>query len=520
MTTGHADRLRLAEPLAALSLVTDLAMGVPAEDAMRAAVLSVRLARHAGLPEPQLADVWWTALLRDVGCTAAAHEIAALVGGDDVAMREEATRADFASPRDAMALVARLTEGDPLLRKVRVAASMMLRGSRQGRRAVAATCEVGSRLAGRLGLAPGVVAALEALVERWDGKGDPRGLAGDQIPVVARCVQVASLGLAFHHLGGAEAAAEVARRRAGSSLDPSLAGVFAREGANLLAALDEEDAWTAALDAEPPPRATIPESRIDGLAETFADLADLKSPYLQGHSRGVAALAAEAVRLLGLDAERVVALRRAALLHDLGRVGVPNGIWDRPGPLREPDWERVRLHAYHSERILARSEALAPLARLAGSHHERQDGSGYHRGVGGGAVPLEARVLAASDAYRAMNEPRPHRPAMAPGEAARTLSEEAGAGRYDPEAVRAVLEAAGQAAPRIPRPAGLTDREVEVLRLAARGFSTKQVARRLGISPKTAGNHLQHVYAKLEVSTRAGASLFAMEHGLLEGPRE
>jgi HD-GYP domain-containing protein (c-di-GMP phosphodiesterase class II) len=188
--------------------------------------------------------------------------------------------------------------------------------------------------------------------------------------------------------------------------------------------------------------------------------------------------------------------------------------WCKAGPLSADDWEHVRLHPYHGERVLRRSPFLGELGAVAGAHHERLDGSGYHRGLQGASVGPAERVLAAADAYHAMTEPRPFRDALPPDEAARRLAGEASAGRLDPDAVGAVLEAAGQRAPPIQRPAGLTEREAEVLALLARGLLTKEVARALGISAKTADHHIQNAYAKIGVSTRAGAALFAMEHGL------
>jgi HD-GYP domain-containing protein (c-di-GMP phosphodiesterase class II) len=238
-----------------------------------------------------------------------------------------------------------------------------------------------------------------------------------------------------------------------------------------------------------------------------------------GHSRGVADLAERAACVAGLAAAEVVTLRRAALVHDIGRVAVPVSVWAKPGPLSRGEHEQVRLHAYHSERVLDACPALRPLARLAGSHGERYDGSGYHRGGRAGDLPAAAWLLAAADCYQAMREPRAHRPALSPQAGADELSTEAQAGRLPHEAVRAVLAAAGQ--PRrpvpLPRPAGLSERECEVLGLIARGMATKQVARQLGISPKTCDHHIQRLYRKTGLSTRAGATLFALEHGLI-GP--
>jgi HD-GYP domain-containing protein (c-di-GMP phosphodiesterase class II) len=231
----------------------------------------------------------------------------------------------------------------------------------------------------------------------------------------------------------------------------------------------------------------------------------------------VAALVVAAAGAAGLPDAHAVMLGRAALVHDVGRVGVPNGIWDRPGPLSAEQWERVRLHPYLTERVLRRCTLLSPFADAAARHHERADGSGYHRGTSGDQLDLGARLLAAADAYHARTEDRPHRPALTPEQAAAQLAADVDDARLGRVEVDAVLAAAGQ--PRLPvaaaNPAGLTDREVEVLRLIARGRVNKQVAATLGISAKTVGHHIEHIYAKAAVTTRAGATLFAMEHGLL-----
>jgi HD-GYP domain-containing protein (c-di-GMP phosphodiesterase class II) len=265
-----------------------------------------------------------------------------------------------------------------------------------------------------------------------------------------------------------------------------------------------------ALASEPAPRAAFPRADLERFTAAFGDFADLKSPWTLGHSTRVAELCAGAAA----NGEREP-LVLAAHLHDLGRVAVPNGIWDKPHPLSAAEWERVRLHAYYTERILARARAFAPLAALAGAHHERLDGSGYHRGHQGAALTRPMRVLAVADAYAAMTAPRPHRPALDGAAAARELRAESAAGRLCAEAVEAVLEAAGHAPGRRPaHPCDLTDREVEVLRLLARGLTNKQIAATLVVSPRTVQHHVAHIYPKIGRRTRAGAAMFAMEHGL------
>jgi HD-GYP domain-containing protein (c-di-GMP phosphodiesterase class II) len=284
----------------------------------------------------------------------------------------------------------------------------------------------------------------------------------------------------------------------------------------VLTELDSEQSWDTVIAAEPALATAIEREELDQALQAIGEFAELKSPSMMGHARGATELATEAARGLGLPETDVMALRRAACVQDLGRLGVSNTIWDKPGALTRSELERVRMHPYLTERMLAFSPALAGVGRLAVQHHERLDGSGYPRGLSGDAIAPAARLLAAADVYQAMSETRPHRPARNPAAAGSELRREVTAGRLDGQAVDAVLRASGH---RIGRrrewPAGLTTREVEVLRLLARGLSNKQIAERLVISTKTAGSHVEHIYRKIDASNRAQASLFAMKHGLM-----
>ena len=298
------------------------------------------------------------------------------------------------------------------------------------------------------------------------------------------------------------------------TLDPQVAACFVEDATKILALDEGASAWEEVLALEPQPPLVLEAEPLDRALAAMGNFADLISPYLAGHSSGVAELAAAAASACGIDEAGLTAIRRAGLLHDLGRVAVHPRIWQKRGPLTADEWEQVRLHPYHTERVLSRSPFLSGLSSIAGAHHERLDGSGYHRGANGHGLASPARLLAAADAYHAMTEPRPHRDRLLPERAAAVAAEEGSAGRLDRDAVAAVLEAAGQRAPRLDRPAGLTDREAEVVAMLARGLQTKQVARALGISVKTA-DHRPDAYRKIGVSSRAAATLFAMEHGLV-----
>jgi HD-GYP domain-containing protein (c-di-GMP phosphodiesterase class II)/DNA-binding CsgD family transcriptional regulator len=382
-----------------------------------------------------------------------------------------------------------------------------------------------------MGFSEQIQLALRHLYERWDGKGMPGELRGEQVPLAVRLMHVAQDADMAWQRGGEPLAREVLTQRAGTGLDPRAVAAFFSLDRRAFAGWDAPSVWDEMMRAEPGPQPLVSEGQLDGCLSAMADFADLKSMFTVGHSRAVAGLAAQAADAAGLPDGDGVTLRRAALVHDLGRVAVPVYVWIKPGPLSRGEREQVRLHAYHSERVLQAAPGLRPLARLAGSHGERSDGSGYHRGSVAADLPMSAHLLAAADCYVAMREPRAYRPALSEPAAAQELSKEAEAGRLDPDAVQAVLAAArdrggpggsplGSTAagqPRQPsrRPAGLSERETEVLGLLALGLSTRDVAERLGISPKTCDNHIQHLYAKIGVSSRAGATLFALENGLV-----
>lgn len=506
----EANELRLAELLTALSVVTDLGIGRPPETAMRACIVAARLAADMGLGGAEASHAYYATLLRYIGCTSYGHEEGEMAGGDELAARAVTTRTDLADLEEVSAALRQLVPGPPPRREVVMAVANLPTDF------VASHCEVSVALAHRLGMDSAVQAALGQLFERWDGRGFPRGLRREELCLPLRIATVATQAVAFLP-DGYDTVRAVMTRRSGGWFDPAIAETFLRRGEALLTEVAEGDVWRVAVEAEPEPRRRVADGALDEVAAVFADFTDLKTNWTLGHSRGVAALAEGAARRAGLPPADVQALRRAALFHDLGRVGVPVGVWEKAGPLSSIEWEVVRLHPYHTERILSRAPTLQPLARIAGMHHERQDGSGYFRAAMAPSLPPAVRLLCAADAYQAMTQERPYRRALAPDVAARSLEDEARAGRLDAEAVRAVLEVAGQRAPRgrAGGPAGLSAREIEVLRLIATGASYRDVAQALVISARTAAHHVQHIYDKVGVSTRAAVALFAMEHQLL-----
>ncbi len=510
--------LRLAELLASLSLAIDLGTGQPLEWVMKCALLGVNLARAAGLSEDDQRDVFYLSLLRHAGCTANAHWDAAMFGDEMGAV--EGMTLDLDDMPQAMNWLFRIVgKGQPALNRLRLIARLMAAGPGVGDANHLAQCEIAQRLSERLNLDPRLQTSLGQLFERWDGKGIPDHRKGEDIALPVRVIHLAQDVATFYSLNGIEAAMMVVRGRAGRQHDPALVDAFCRSASDLCSALDADSLWEALLAAEPGHPAQLADSQIDAGCLAVADFADMKSPFTLGHSRNVSQLAEASARLCGLPETDAVSLRRAGLLHDIGRVGVTASIWGKVGSLAEGEWERVRLHPYYTERVLSRSKALEPLGALAALHHERLDGSGYHRRLPGASLPLNARLLAAADVYCAMTELRPHRAALAPEAAADQLRRDARSGKLDEKATEAVLAAAGHASRLSTRRAAsaeLSEREIEVLRLVARGLSNKEMAARLIISPKTVGHHVQHIYDKIGVSTRAGATLFAIQNNLLE----
>jgi HD-GYP domain-containing protein (c-di-GMP phosphodiesterase class II) len=512
VASAEEPRLLLAEFIVGLSLVADLGMGLEPGDAARSCLVATRLADQLNLPGP--AETYYTSLLQHCGCTAFSHEAAELFAGDDLAAKHAAVRTNFASPREIVGtyLLGLAPDAGPVGR-LRSIGSAVGRSAQVTAGYSRANCEVASAIARRVGLGRGVEQGLIQIFEQWNGRGHPRGLAGDDISPAARCAQVAGIAALFDRLGGVEAAVAAVRARSGSSLDPEIVDGYVRVAREVHSELAGVDPLRAAVEAEPGPVAQASPVQLDGVCRAFGDAVDLKSLWFHGHSAGVSALAERAGQVLRMSLDDVTRLRRAGHLADIGRAGVATGIWEKERTLTTGDWERVRLHAYHSERILGRCPPLAGLAALAGMHHERLDGSGYHRATT--AVPMLARVLGAADTFHAMISDRPHRPAAPPDRAASALRAEGRAGRLDPEAVEAVLTAAGQRAARPARPDGLTERQVEVLRLVASGLSNPQIAERLVVSRRTAEHHVQDIYSRIGMSSRAGAALYAMEHGLL-----
>jgi HD-GYP domain-containing protein (c-di-GMP phosphodiesterase class II) len=511
----------MGELAATLALAQDNAFGQPLESQLRSCLLAARLGAEMGLDPDLRATVYWVALLRYLGCTGHAHEVAALFG-DEIAIRAQTLVHDAANPAEVMRdVVAFATAGRPPEERDQVIEAIHAGAREWAVHNFSSGCEVADMLARRLEFSSDVRDALRFTFERWNGQGFPNGASGEDIPLAMRIVHLSHDMEAIGRRQSPDAAISAAGERRDRTYDPALADLFVAHGEIWFAQLAKTDPWDAVLDLEPAPQWTLEGDQFENAVTVVADFIDLKSPYMAGHSRRCAKLCDDAAAVLGITDGARTKLRRAALVHDFGTTAIPNSIWDKPGPLTRAEFDRVELHPMLTEQLLRRSPAFAELNPVAAAHHERGDGSGYHRRVPTHAIDLSAGILAAADVYVAITTDRADRPALSDQPAAGELRRLADEGQIDRRATDAVLAAAGHEKHEAPKdrrqkyPGGLSEREVEVLGLAARGLMTREIAQRLFISPKTADRHIQNTYTKIGVSTRGAAALWAMQHGLV-----
>jgi HD-GYP domain-containing protein (c-di-GMP phosphodiesterase class II) len=508
--------LRQAEVVAALSMATDLGTGQPLERALRTCLLAFRLGECAGISAEELRTVYYVTLLRFVGCTADARHLMDIFGDELLAQTRVSTVELMPIPM-LLAMIRYAGEGFPLPERLQKLTYGLKSGIARTRVAQVAHCEVSQNIAQQCGLGEDVQLALGQIFERWDGRGTPGLVKTEALSKAIRLVHIAQDAEVFYRAGDAETAVRALKKRSGGAYDPALVNCFAGNSPALFSELDSASIWEVILGMEPSPHLYLSEAQLEQALAAIADFTDLRSPYTYHHSGAVAQLAFNAAQRCGLPHTDAVDLRYAGYLHDVGRIAVPLSVWDKSGTLTSLELDRVRLYPYYTERIFARSPRLAPLGALAALHRERLDGTGYHRGLPASLLSLNARVLAAADVYQSKIEPRAYRSALTTEAAADELLDQVRSGKLDKQAVAAVLE--GATGKRVPGRrvgvANLSDREVEVLRLIARGLSTPKIAVYLGIAPKTADHHVQHIYTKIGVSTRAAATLFAMQNGLL-----
>ncbi len=498
----------MAELCASASMFTDLGTGQPQQHGLRTCAIAMTLADALAVDVETARAVYYVALLRFLGCTADAHTVTL----DETQLFAAAAPVAMGSPAEELARVLRLVAtGRPIPSRLRSMVGILAApGSRS--RLLEAHCEVAARLATRIGMSDRVVGSLDVAYARWDGGGVPAGVAGEEIPLPLRVATVARDLELWLREGGVAAAREILRRRRGRAYDPAVVDAALALGLEDLQETGSRDLLDEVLAREPEPWSTATGPEVDRVLGALADFADIKTPETAGRWRRVSALLEPIAGSLG--DEEGGWLRRAGIIFDIGTVGVPVRTWRTAHP-GSAGWEQVRLHPLWTQRILHHCRGLEEVAVTAGRHHERRDGSGYPAGTRGG-LGRAADLLAAAVVYDELAAGEGRAAPLGGREAARQMVAGVDAGALDRAAVVTVLGAAGQdRGIEMRRPAGLTEREVDVLRLLAAGETNRRIARVLGISAKTVGTHVEHIYAKAGVRTRAGATLFATEEGIV-----
>lgn len=445
LTPSHPDsgEVRLAEVLGALSHALDMTEGQPPGHSLRCCWIGLHLGRAIGLPEADLDDLYYALLLKDLGCSSNAARICALYLADDRTFKHDFKLVGDSLPQALRFVLTQTGLKAGFAERVRAVIGILQNGGEIARDLIETRCQRGADIARRMRFSEAVAAGIRDLDEHWDGRGKPAGLEGDAISVFARIALLAQVADVFHASVGEAGAVEEVRRRRGTWFDPTLVDAFvglARERA-FWSGLASPDLGPALFALEPGRRRLrLDDDYLDDIAGAFAQVVDAKSPYTHGHSRRVALFATMAAERMGLAPERRRWLRRAALLHDIGKLGVSNQVLDKPGRLDEAEWAAIRGHPGAGEAILSRIAALRGAAAVAGRHHERLDGRGYPLGLAGAALDLDTRIVAVADVFDALTADRPYRAAMPPGEALALMDRDAGTA-LDPDALAALRQA-------------------------------------------------------------------------------
>jgi HD-GYP domain-containing protein (c-di-GMP phosphodiesterase class II) len=407
--------VRVSELLGALSFALDLTEGQPFGHALRTCLIGMRIAERLDLPLQERRDLYFGSLLKDVGCSSSAARVYELFAGDDL------SRLDWNNYfKAAQYAGAQAEPGSSWFERARRIVALAKVGSGAAVDLVEARCKRSAAIVEELGFGSGVAAAVASLEEQWDGRGQPHGLKGSQIPLTARILGFAQSLDAFAALDGARSALAMAVQRRGKCFDPNLVDASEELGGDIdhWCALNDVALQHAVREAEPGDASLlVTPAAMDRILRGFAHVVDVKSPYTAQHSARVAAISVGVASALGFEGDGLGEIRRAALLHDIGKLSVPNSILDKPGPLSAHEWEVMRLHPYYTQRILERISGFETLAFVASSHHERLDGQGYYRGLRDQEIPRQARVLVVSDIYEALTTDRPYRPGMKPATA-------------------------------------------------------------------------------------------------------
>ena len=421
--------LSLAEILGALSHALDLTSGQAMGHAQRTCLIGMRLGREIGLPPAQLSSLYYALLMKDAGCSSNAARMFEIFGSDDIEAKRAGKIVDWSNLVEALKYAAHHTLPEsPLLARARRMLSIAANPNAVNQSFMHSRCSRGAQIALAIGLANEAAECIRALDEHWDGQGQPYHTQGDQIPVLARIACIAQTMEVFSTTFGLGAAYEVVRARSRRWFDPQLvqaAHAFRQDDAFWQGVQNNARGELRQLDMSTGTRAASPSS-IDSVCNAFAQIVDAKSPFTGEHSSRVAHYAVEIAQSLGFDTLRTQQMRRAGLLHDVGKLAVSNAILDKPGPLSDDEWAIVRRHPYHSQQILGQIRGFERLTQIAAAHHERLDGRGYFQGLGAADLDLDMRVLACADVFDALSAHRPYRDAMPMSKVFGILDKDAG----------------------------------------------------------------------------------------------
>jgi HD-GYP domain-containing protein (c-di-GMP phosphodiesterase class II) len=527
-TRPEGNPIRTVDLLGAFSLASDLAMGLPAEHGARSCYIGMHIAQEMELPLEQRADLYYAELLKDAGCTTWTSQLADSWLADELAAKVDLQF--FRNNRNPVDIASWLFKyvatGASLRTRATHIVDFLANGRGEMKEGFEATCQVASRIAQRLNMPRAVQDALIHVFEQWDGHGMPYGIEREAIPVISRIVLVTSFLEVFHRVEGRDATEQVALARRDKAFDPEVVDAFLSVAQNetFWTGLERDKVWDSVLSMEPEQSRNryIGEENLKDVALAMADYADLKSPFLAGRSRRVADLSEGIALRMGLSESQVATTYQAALVHNIGIVAVPSFVLNRPQESHtEAEREQLRLHPYHSERVLSRVPALEPIIPIVAAHHERMDGRGYYRGLRGSEIPIGAQIIAVADRFDELTHDTPEGSGREEDQTIDLMRTEVG-GRLSHDAFQALVDELSGADPSHRHrtrqqdwPAGLTDREVEVLRLIAKGLNRRQTATALFIAEGTVRSHLEHIYSKIGVSSRSAATLFAVENYLL-----
>lgn len=407
--------VRVSAIVSALSFALDLTEGQPMGHSVRSCVLGMRIAHRIGLTTTERADLYYALLLKDAGCSSNATRLHQILGTDEIKAKRDVKLTDWARlGRESLEYALdHVRTGRPFLERVQALLNVAIHQKRQSREMVQIRCERGAAIARRMGMPERTASAIHSLDEHWNGRGYPDGLCGDGIPQFSRIMNLAQTLEVFHRERGAEAALEVVRRRSSRWFDPDLVRAALSLAKQNRLWVDLDRANSDVMDLEPLEQTMVANERtLDNICLAFADVIDAKSPFTYRHSTGVAAAAVAIASILGMTGAEITLIRRAALLHDIGKLSVPNSILEKPGKLTAGEWDSVRRHPYYTLEILKRIPGFGNLSEIAASHHEKLDGSGYFRHLGAEQMSLPARILVVADIYDALSAKRPYRDAM------------------------------------------------------------------------------------------------------------